>query len=125
MDAECGECDMIVDDLPKPQTLEGTVEYQVQSRASVVQINRYSWREPREAVFKAAAPISDILLSSRFAELDASFIESCWPESRPDGAIPFMHCNTTLHRRWVRGERRYMCRLLAAYAFSSPFQFAW
>src|SRR3546814_10661506 len=105
MDAECGECDMIVDDLPKPQTLEGTVEYQVQSRASVVQINRYSWREPREAVFKADAPIIDILLSRRFAELDASFLESSRPEPRPVGDILFMPPNYTLHSRWDRGDR--------------------
>src|SRR3546814_2522286 len=111
MDAECGECDMIVDDLPKPQTLEGTVEYQVQSRASVVQINRYSWREPREAVFKADAPIIDILLSRRFAELDASFLESSRPEPRPVGDILFMPPNYTLHSRWDRGEDRKSTRL--------------
>src|SRR3546814_435159 len=116
---------MIVDDLPKPQTLEGTVEYQVQSRASVVQINRYSWREPREAVFKADAPIIDILLSRRFAELDASFLESSRPEPRPVGDILFMPPNYTLHSRWDRGDRRSMCCVLDASAFSDLFEFDW
>src|SRR3546814_8793352 len=77
------------------------------------------------AVVKADAPIIDILLSRRFAELDASFLESSRPEPRPVGDILFMPPNYTLHSRWDRGDRRSMCCVLDASAFSDLFEFDW
>jgi len=116
---------MIVDALPKPSGLDGIVEHQIRSAASTVQINRYSWREPREAVFKTDAPIIDILLSRRQAELDGEFLEAGWRARRPVGEIMFMPPDFTLHSRWNRGDRRSMCCVLDKSAFSDFFEINW
>lgn len=100
---------MIVDSLPKPAALAGTVEHEARSAASVVQINRYSWSEPREATFRPDTPIIDMVLRRRRADLDCAFLESAHPEPRPVGDILFMPPGRTLHSRWDRGERRSMC----------------
>lgn len=116
---------MIVDTLPKPSALDGIVEHQVSASAGTVQINRYSWREPREAVFKSDAPIIDILLSRRQAELDGEFLEAGWRARRPVGEIMFMPPDFTLHSRWNRGDRRSMCCVLDREAFSDFFEIDW
>src|SRR3546814_6032829 len=77
------------------------------------------------AVVKADSPIIYILLSRRFAVLEASFLESSRPEPRPVGDILFMPPNYTLHSRWDRGDRRSMCCVLDASAFSDLFEFDW
>jgi AraC family transcriptional regulator len=114
-----------VDTLPKPSTLAGVVEYQVSSAASTVQINRYSWREPREAVFKTEEPIVDILLSRREAELDGEFLEAGAPIRKRIGDIMFMPPDFTLHSRWNRGDRRSMCCVLDKAAFADFFEIEW
>ncbi len=116
---------MIEDILPKPGALEGVVEHQVITSAGTVQVNRYSWREPREALFKSDSPIIDILLSRRQAGLDGEFIEAGRRGSKPVGEILFMPPNYTLHSRWDRGDRRSMCCVLDREAFSDFFEFDW
>lgn len=116
---------MIVDILPKPSGLDGMIEHQVSTVASTVQINRYSWQEPREAIFKTDSAIVDIILSRRQAELDAEFVEAGWSTSRPVGDILFMPPNLTLHSRWNRGDRRSMCCVLDKNAFADFFELDW
>lgn len=116
---------MIVDRLPKPSSLAGTVEYESRSPSSVVQINRYSWNEPREAMFKPDTPIIDIVLSRRRAGLDGSFLESSRPELRPVGDILFMPPDYTLHSRWDRGDRRSMCCVFQRDNVADLFDFDW
>ena len=116
---------MIVDCLPKPSSLAGTVECEARSPSSVIQINRYSWNEPREAVFKPETPIIDIVLSRRRASLDCSFLELSRPESRRVGDILFMPPGYTLHSRWDRGDRRSMCCVFDPASVSDLFDFDW
>lgn len=116
---------MIVDCLPKPSSLAGTVEYEARSPTSVIQINRYSWDEPREALFKPDTPIVDIVLSRRKASLDCSFLELSRPESRRVGDILFMPPGYTLHSRWDRGARRSMCCVFDPASVSDLFDFDW
>jgi AraC family transcriptional regulator len=116
---------MIIDTLPKPSALEGTVEYQVQSRVGTIQVNRYHWTEPREAVFKSDAPIIDIVLSRRLAQLDAEFLEAPWSKPREVGDILFMPPNYTLHSRWTRGDRRSMCCVFDAQSVADMFEVDW
>lgn len=116
---------MIIDSLPKPAALDGTVEHQVSTAAGTLQVNRYSWPEPREAVFKTDAPIIDILLSRRKAELDGEFVEAGWRSRRPVGEILFMPPNFTLHSRWDRGDRRSMCYVMNRETFGDFFEFDW
>ena len=115
----------IVDVLPKPSALEGSVESQLRSAASTIQINRYHWDEPREAIFQPDTPIIDMVLSRRWADLDAEFLEAAWHGPRPVGDILFMPPHYTLHSRWDRGERRSMCCVLDAHAFADFFEFDW
>jgi len=116
---------MIVDTLPKPSSLAGTVEYEARSSASVVQVNRYRWSEPREAVFKPDTPIIDIVLSRRRASLNATFLETAEPTPRQVGDILFMPPNYTLHSRWDRGERRSMCCVFDPVSVADLFDFDW
>jgi AraC family transcriptional regulator len=115
----------IIDTLPKPSALEGSVEHQVRSAASTVQVNRYQWREPREAVFKSDAPIIDIVLARHHAELDGEYLEAPRQGPRPVGEILFMPPNYTLHSRWDRGERRSMCCVLDSASFADFFEIDW
>lgn len=116
---------MIVDSLPKPPTLEGLVEYEVRSPASTVQINRYSWDEPRETLFKPDAPIINIVLSRRCADVAASFVEASRLEPRRVGDILFMPANYTLHSRLDSGEQRSMCCVFDDKSVDDLFEFDW
>lgn len=116
---------MIVDSLPKPSSLAGTVECEARAPSGVIQINRYRWDEPREAVFKSDRPIIDIVLSRRRADLDCSFLELSRPESRRVGDLLFMPPGYTLHSRWDSGARRSMCCVLEPASVSELFAFDW
>ncbi len=116
---------MIVDCLPKPSSLAGTVECEARGPTSVIQINRYSWDEPQEALFKPDTPIVDIVLSRRKASLDCSFLELSRPESRRVGDILFMPPGYTLHSRWDRGARRSMCCVFDPASVTDLFDFDW
>lgn len=116
---------MIVDTLPKPHSLGGTVEHEARCASSVIQINRYRWSEAREAVFKPVTPIIDIVLKRRSAELNAAFLEASRPEPRAVGDILFMPPNYTLHSRWDRGERRSMCCVFDTSGLDDLFAIDW
>lgn len=116
---------MIVDTLPKPMALEGTVEREIRSESSTVQINRYRWNEPREAIFKTDTPIIDIVLARRSADLACSFLEAEALQPRLTGDIIFMPPNYTLHSRWDRGERRSMCCVMDPDALGEFFDIDW
>jgi AraC family transcriptional regulator len=115
---------MIVDSLPKPGTLDGTVEREVRTSACTIQINRYRWSEPREAIFRPDTPIIDIVLARRSADLNGSFLEAGDQPSRV-GEILFMPPNRTLHSRWLSGERRSMCCVFDDGPLSELFDIDW
>lgn len=116
---------MIVDNLPKPSTLGGRIEAELRSSACTIQVNRYHWDEPREAIFKPDTPIVDIVLSRRSADLAGTFLEASHRQPRRVGDILFMPPSFTLHSRWDRGERRSMCCVLDAATFGDFFEFDW
>jgi AraC family transcriptional regulator len=120
-----GEGTVIVDSLPKPAALEGSVEAEVRAAKYTIQVNRYRWNEPREAVFKPDTAIIDIVLSRRSAELQGVYLEMSRPESRPVGDVLFMPPTFTLHSRWNSGERRSMCCVFDACAFPGLFEIDW
>jgi len=105
---------MLIDSLPKPAFLEGSVECEVRSPSSTIQINSYHWKNPRETVFKPDTPIINVVLSRRSAGNFASYLEASGLEPSRVGDILFMPPNYTLHSRIESGEQRSMCCVLDA-----------
>jgi len=116
---------LIVDPLPKPPTLEGSIEAQLHSCAGIAQVNRYSWREAREAWFKPDTPIIDVVLARRGAKLEGSFVEGGREIPCRAGEIIFMPPNYTLHSRWEAGERRSMCCVFSEDCYSDLLDVDW
>lgn len=116
---------MIIDELPKPKALAGSVEAEIRSSASIIQVNNYHWDEHREAIFRPETPIIDIVLSRQLADLDGRFLESPHQQPRTVGDILFMPPRYTLHSRWAPGERRSMCCVLDAATFADFFEIDW
>lgn len=119
------ESSMIVDPLPKPPALDGRIEAQLSSCVGIAQVNRYSWRESREALFKPDTPIIDVVLARRGADLEGSFVEGGRELRRRAGDIIFMPPEYTLHSRWKAGDRRSMCCVFNRDAYSDLLDVDW
>jgi AraC family transcriptional regulator len=115
---------MATDSLPKPSTLDGTVEVEVLVPHGTVQVNRYHWDEGGEAVFKSDVVIVDIALQPQCAPLECSYLETA-REYRRVGDILVMAPDFTLHSRWDRGDRRSMCCALYTGGFHEKLDIDW